>query len=682
MPLHIKGLDESAFKTLAKRYRAQLSKKNPTAVPSLSEVQEDLARAFGYKDLHAAQAYWAAMGEEEETYDERNAFAHIQRSLARERAAVGESWKAGLVAMPNAEDFQRWLATDAFAVLEMRQRFRAEFNLLLHAIRQENQVAINQLLESGDEVSFNDLMAMFGSPGDHDHRKKSKPVPPPTPAQFTLMVKAMTPLVAQEAVRSLGLGYNQNLQHPLSPQMALALFERSGGLLDDANLRALSNFAKNDATLLDLIVSRLDNEPEAAALALRVAIERGFDVNDRDSPVVGLLLQNGDLPALQRLLSSAAPVLVEMDERAEKDAKAGGRSFVSSRERFFSNLLSAAIGMQQNEAIEWSLQQSLSPRALGEGMRMSIKTGNMALYNRLHALGGVMDARSVEFAARDLLQSTDSLPPQVIMDRLEVLLANHPSGFQVRFYGGGSLVDQALSPRHDHPLPSILGMVRLLQKRGVDINQGEKGAPNAFPHEWVANAPEELRAARLEVLLDAGWDPAISARASRPAISLMLDLADIDPLAGALVQRMGVMPGVFDRIPERRHPLSCIKTPKQGDRLLALGAQLDVSDVAHYIQAGNNSYNGEYAATKPHRALLEWAMDHGVDCTQVRANGSTLLHLAASKDDYLPLLDLMLSRGVDIKTQNAKGQTVLDTGTELAKGLIRMRQPASRPRMR
>lgn len=54
----IDTLSEAILKALAKRYLKVLQQKDPTTNATLMSVQEDLARAAGHKDMHAAQAYW------------------------------------------------------------------------------------------------------------------------------------------------------------------------------------------------------------------------------------------------------------------------------------------------------------------------------------------------------------------------------------------------------------------------------------------------------------------------------------------------------------------------------------------------------------------------------------------------------------------------------------------------
>lgn len=53
-------IDEDTLKQLAKRYHKVLAQRNNNGVeiPSLMEIQENLARAVGHKNMHAAQAYW------------------------------------------------------------------------------------------------------------------------------------------------------------------------------------------------------------------------------------------------------------------------------------------------------------------------------------------------------------------------------------------------------------------------------------------------------------------------------------------------------------------------------------------------------------------------------------------------------------------------------------------------
>ena len=53
-------IDEDTLKQLAKRYHKVLVQRNNNGaeIPSLMEIQENLARAVGHKNMHAAQAYW------------------------------------------------------------------------------------------------------------------------------------------------------------------------------------------------------------------------------------------------------------------------------------------------------------------------------------------------------------------------------------------------------------------------------------------------------------------------------------------------------------------------------------------------------------------------------------------------------------------------------------------------
>lgn len=97
----------------------------------------------------------------------------------------------------------------------------------------------------------------------------------------------------------------------------------------------------------------------------------------------------------------------------------------------------------------------------------------------------------------------------------------------------------------------------------------------------------------------------------------------------------------------------------------------DLEVVRLLLERGSDMNLGDEHGTTPlfyalergkgdQRALIDLYAQHGYDLKQTNARGESLLHLAASKDKGLQLVEHLLSRGLSLHAKDKRGATVAD----------------------
>lgn len=160
--------DLATFKQVAKRQHKALQKGNPKApVPSLMELQESLAKALGFKDLHAAQQHWKVavpIGEEKrliETFPFGNAGVGKWKVLEQE---LLEAAMRGVDVLRKKllQETERYSNFLAFLSLEERPG-HSTFSLMGDLLQRQKFEALELLFSLGAKLNHQDILGVVAS---------------------------------------------------------------------------------------------------------------------------------------------------------------------------------------------------------------------------------------------------------------------------------------------------------------------------------------------------------------------------------------------------------------------------------------------------------------------------------------------------------------------------------------
>jgi hypothetical protein len=662
MPLHFPGVDETTFKTLAKRYRKILAaKKDNQPVPSLMQIQEDLVRAMGHKDMHAAQAFWEN-AEEEPMMDERGAMKHFRNESTQRMAMYEAPWKAAIAAMSKSpEAFSAWVKSNAATLVELRgPNIRTHFDLLAYAAMEGHEKCATLLEALGDHLTLERIsqsMQWEKSRSSFDVYK-NKHKAKPSQAALEKLFARLSPEECQQAF--VRMGDYREFYKGVSSSMMADLFVRADKTTPPNN-PAYHMFLLEQSVVKEMA---LGNEGVKKAWEEFLKSSRLWQVwtvmgtNLSGSNYLGHLLYSGNVAEVKAAEALIDP-LACMEEAKSMPADLWQRGD-QTQDKFFDHRLQLAALSGNMELVEYVLSNSKhTKQGLDAATGSACVSDNKEVPAHLIALGGQVKGNTASLVKKTLsLILTHSVGE--VVDRLVRIFEGAGINASAKWDYDGNIahmmVHSDLMNKEPDKCRELLRV--LITDHGLDINQSARdiGTPLQCS---VSYGFEDVSLDSISILLSLGADPNIYPKSSPSPIGRVMSLSGHK--ADAIVKTMASHANIWETA-EGSRPMSNASNLKRVQKLAELGSDVKPVDVKSWMQRAyspQTNRDADYAnALLP---MVMWAMDRGVKVDEVIPGGQTLFHLAVRSHLGLRLAAAMIERGVNVEALNENGKTALET---------------------
>ena len=663
MPLHIPGVDETTFKNLAKRYRKILAaKKDNQPVPSLMQIQEDLVRAMGHKDMHAAQAFWENMEDDDPMVDERGAMKHFQQETVSRFSAYEAPWKAAIAAMSKSpEAFSQWVKKNAATLVELRgPNVRKHFDLLAYAAMEGHDQSAALLEALGDSLDLTRISQAMNWEKDrssfdiYKNRFKSKP----SSAALGRLFARLNPEECQQAF--INIGERHDFYEGVLPDMMTDLFVRADKTLPRNN-PAYYMYQFEQSVVKELARG---NEGVRAAWKELIASSRLWQVwtvmgtNLSASNYIGHLLASGNLSEVKDLEALIDP-LVCMEEAKSMPENLWERGN-QTKDKYFDHRLHLAACSGNLELVDYVLSNSQhTQNGVDTATGVACVAENKELLDRLVSLGGQVKGNIASLVANTLNLITTH-PVEEVLDRLTRIFNGAGIDASARWSYQGNiaqmLVDRDLIGQAPEKCRELLEV--LIKDHNLDINQRDPDIGTALQRA-LSYQSEDVSLVAVATLLSVGADPTIYKKGSPSLIGHVMRLSD--PEAEEILKTMAAYPGIWEPA-EGARPMSKVSSVDRAQKLLDLGSDLQPTDVKAWLLRAYKSQDdqdGKYAQSL--LPMVEWAMDRGIKVDEEIPGGQTLFHLAVRSHLGMRVASAMIERGANVEVLNESGKTAFET---------------------
>lgn len=665
MPLHFHGVDETALKTLAKRYRKILAaKKDNQSVPSLMQIQEDLVRALGHKDMHAAQAFWAALEDNESSFDERGAMKKHLQSVDIKRFTVYEApWRAATAAMTKSpEAFAEWVKSNTATLIEMRHVHKY-FDLLAYAVM-EGYNESSALLETlGDSLNLERIANAMGwvekrSVFDGSYKNKSNAKP--SEAAMLRLFTRLDPQKSREAFCRLA---DRKQRFPgISDAIMTDLFVRSPKVMPPTHaayfMELIETAVVSEIASGNTSIVAPWKELLASSRTWQIWTVMGSRLSANN--YIGHLLCTGNVDQLrehealigtQSCIEEAVTMHASLWERGEK-----------TKEDYFDNRLHlAALSGKQAILDHVLIHSEHTAKGLNNATGAACAENNEEIFLSLISMGGQVK-ENVESLIRRVLARMPTHSTEEVVKILERIFngAGINASATWRYRGGVAhmMIDDRLPEKCFSKCRDVLAM--LIKDYGLDINAStpEEGTPL---DRALFYRPEESVVPSISLLLSLGADPSNSKKDATSPIASLIGFKGDE--AKVLIEKLATHPGIWENKGGRR-PMSDAYNIEQAQKMLSLGSDLRPADVKEWLVRSVSdvhfNHRQEPGPVEMVLPMVIWAMDRGIRVDEILADGSTLFHVAASTGRLMKIAAAMIARGADPQAKNGNGNTVLE----------------------
>lgn len=682
------GIDANTFKSLSRRLHRQLAKRDPAQPLTLSILQEEIARALGHKNLHAAQAAFnnpgqatrkivpAPLRDPEEldhaAVSERAAVENARIShLHRAAPELGELFAHAHKVIEQTRDqvlgpdhpFRAWAQEHRFDIARMAdghpsQNFRNYYKLLSWAVMANSCVA-DVLRELGDDLTRDDVEAMFETLTDHrlnGYREQDFALDEHTRISLERLMLAVRPRdMAYTLNQCMGLVSERAVQQAFDTSLAHLVAKR--GQVD---------LEKQEGSASILIWALSHDTPEGRRTRgttlfktlLPEEIRRPQDLSELLSEWV----KEGDVASFElidRVLVDHHPHVAEHIPGQGKTQRRWMEASVNHPSTFRrmclgaersdkEELLAMCLAQGKEENAQWLMTHGTrltTPEAVCLGLHQAL-----ARY-RSEGLDGVLAA-----LARVEMGKADTLTWAAVLTTGPNKVPDHKP--LTRTYSRGE--------RQGNSTMSLaLRTIRRVDEFAVVFDWlAQRGA--RMPHEEIHDLIEQAQSttrktqnpeAMLWVMDTFGLESftpyqqeksvgALLASGTAPAKALGDLMAAIAPQNKDFVERV----------------LHAVRTVEQAQVLLGLGAKLDAKVAIQWMVGEQHEPQGDGVRCQ-RRELLDWALGQGLDVNGVAnpESGMTLLHVAARLGARaLPLAEVLLAHGANPQARDVRGDTPLD----------------------
>lgn len=682
------GIDANTFKSLSRRLHRQLSQRDPVAPLTLSVLQEEIARALGHKNLHAAQAAFnnprapnnrvvpAPLQDpkvlESAAASEVASFEH-SRSANIHRAApelvdlfahaydVIEQTRDQVLAADHP--FRAWAQEHRFDLARMADNhyshdFRSHYNLLAWAVMANSGVA-EVLRELGDELSWRDVESTFKTITGHSlggFRHHDVKLTDENRIRVERLVLGVRPKdMAHTFGDCVGLLSEDAAQQAFDASLALLVKERD-----------VENFGKTEGPAGALIWGLASDSPNGRRTRGTTLFKTLLPEEvTRPKELVGVLakwVEEGDVgsfEAIERVLVDHHPQVAALipgdgeTQRLWMEASLGlppmfRRMCVGAQETDKEDMLARCLAHGMMENAQWLMTHGTrltSAKVVCDGLTQALRRYHQA------GLDGVLAA----------------------LERIEMAKANSLTWDEVLTTGANKVTSKPKSKlfyarregRNDSIMSQALHTIRKTDEFAVVFDWlSQRGAQ--LPHTEVENLIQQAEntarnsqspEAMLWVLDKYGVE-AFNPYLRQKAIGVLLETGAAPVKAlGELLAAIAPENKVFTE-----SLMECARTVEQAQVLFDLGVKLDCKAAVRWMEPGRDGQQSN-AIPRQSKALMAWALGQGLDVNGVvnPDNGITLLHVAARLGaGALPMADVLLAHGADPHRQDCQGQTPLD----------------------
>ena len=687
MPLHFPGVDETTFKNLAKRYRKILANKNKTtkqATPSLMQIQEDLVRAMGHKDMHAAQAFWASQqqnadGDHEDfPMTERRMFEGLQRHPDKELR--DQAWKDATSAIKKGPDaFKMWVRDNAVMLLNMRDdhpNFSSSHDLLAFAVAEQHTFAVDLIEQLGDRLTFERVSRMMGWEDEWKtrHNKRAEKAPK---VALDRLLERLDAKGCQEAILHMGGDYRQ---YPKLTDAQMASLLRRVGSVEAGEDRG--HFMNQ---IEEHVVGYLrDGHTEVLAAWKQLLNDRSWQLwtgvkgySELSNRYWSYLLSKGDIAELAEFENLAQP-FASIDEAKQLF------SHISWDDSFGVQTLHdhrvvAAASSGRIEMLDYVLATSQpTSEALNKAAQVACTQQSDEVLAKIQALGGTIESKYAPHLFRKVLKNINSMSVDECVARLErVIKATNAAIAEVLDYEGGNVFHMMVHDidMKDNTVKTQELLKRLMTDHGLDINFQDKEGNTAIGRAARFH-DDEQSALAIQVLMNAGGDPSASKIHRQSVLPIMRFLNSDNPTAQAVGQRMAQIPNAWNPSQGTR-PMATACSLQQAQQAKAFGSELIADDVKSWIQRAfsrrQHGFTGSLTMDpKTLTPMVAWALDHGLTPASPTSYGHTLFHWVACQEGGLEVASLMIERGGDLDAVNSNGKKVRESASEYLRDKLEM----------